>query len=129
MAKEQEIVIIAGLFEKQAPGVYFNSAVVINADGSSLEKYRKMHIPEDPFYYEKYYFTPGDLGYQVFKSKYTNIGVLIYWDQWFPEAARLTAMKSAEIMVPSARPTITCFNGSHSFQEFTLVFPSPLFIF
>jgi len=98
LAKDLEIVIIAGLIEKQAPGVYFNSAVVIDADGSYMGKYRKMHIPEDPYYYEKYYLTPGDLGYQVFKTKYANIGVLICWDQWFPEAARLTAMKGADII-------------------------------
>ena len=98
LAKNNAIVIIAGLFEKQAPGVYFNSAVVIDAAGSSLGKYRKMHILEDPYYYEKYYFTPGDLGYQVFKTKYANIGVLICWDQWFPEATRLTAMKGADII-------------------------------
>jgi len=98
LGKELNVVIIAGLFEKQAPGVYFNSAVVIDADGSYLGKYRKMHIPEDPYYYEKYYFTPGDLGYRVFKTKYANLGVLICWDQWFPEAARLTAMKGADII-------------------------------
>jgi N-carbamoylputrescine amidase len=98
LAKDLEIVIIAGLFEKQAPGVYFNTAVVIDADGSYLGKYRKMHIPEDPYYYEKFYFTPGDLGYRVFKTRYAKIGVLICWDQWFPEAARLTAMKGAEII-------------------------------
>lgn len=98
LAEELETVIIAGLFEKQAPGVYYNSAVVIDADGRYLGKYRKMHIPEDPYYYEKYYFTPGDLGYRVFKTRYANIGVLICWDQWFPEAARLTAMKGADII-------------------------------
>jgi N-carbamoylputrescine amidase len=98
LSKKEEIVIIAGLFEKQAPGLYFNSAVVIDADGSYLGKYRKMHIPEDPYYYEKFYFTPGDLGYRVFKTRYANIGVLICWDQWFPEAARLTAMKGADII-------------------------------
>lgn len=99
LAKELEIVLIAGLFEKHAPGVYFNSAVVIDADGSYLGKYRKMHIPEDPYYYEKYYFTPGDLGYRVFQTKYANVGVLICWDQWFPEAARLTAMMGADIIL------------------------------
>ena len=98
LASRLEIVIIASLFEKRAPGIYHNTAVVMDADGSYLGKYRKMHIPEDPSYYEKYYFTPGDLGYRVFKTKYANIGVLICWDQWFPEAARLTAMKGAEII-------------------------------
>ena len=98
LAKELEVVIIAGLFEKQAPGLYYNSCVVFDADGGYLGKYRKMHIPEDPYYAEKFYFTPGDLGFKVFKTKYADIGVLICWDQWFPEAARLTAMKGAEII-------------------------------
>jgi N-carbamoylputrescine amidase len=98
LAKDLEIVIIGGLFEKQAPGVYYNTAVVIDADGRYLGKYRKMHIPEDPYYYEKFYFIPGDLGYRVFRTQYADIGVLICWDQWFPEAARLTAMKGAEII-------------------------------
>jgi N-carbamoylputrescine amidase len=98
LASQLEIVIIASLFEKRAPGLYHNTAVVLDADGKFLGKYRKMHIPEDPYYYEKYYFTPGDLGYRVFKTRYADIGVLICWDQWFPEAARLTAMKGAEII-------------------------------
>ncbi len=98
LASQLEIVIIAGLFEKRAPGLYHNTAVVLDAEGSFLGKYRKMHIPEDPYYYEKHYFTPGDLGYRVFKTRYADIGVLICWDQWFPEAARLTAMKGAEII-------------------------------
>jgi N-carbamoylputrescine amidase len=98
LASRLKIVIIASLFEKRAPGLYHNTAVVLDADGSFLGKYRKMHIPEDPFYHEKHYFTPGDLGYRVFKTKYANIGVLICWDQWFPEAARLTAMQGAEII-------------------------------
>lgn len=102
-AKDLQIVIIAGLFEKRSVGLYHNSAVVIDADGTYLGKYRKMHIPQDPGYTEKYYFTPGDLGYKVFKTKYADIGVLICWDQWFPEAARLTAMKGAEIIfIPTA---------------------------
>ena len=103
IAEELGIVLIAGFFEKRAAGVYHNSAVVIDADGTYLGKYRKMHIPEDPHYYEKFYFIPGDLGYKVFKTMYGNIGVLICWDQWFPEAARLTAMKGAEIIfIPTA---------------------------
>jgi N-carbamoylputrescine amidase len=93
-----EIVLIASLFEKRAAGLYHNTAVVIDADGNYLGKYRKMHIPQDPGYLEKYYFTPGDLGYQVFKTKFADIGVLICWDQWYPEAARLTALKGAEII-------------------------------
>jgi N-carbamoylputrescine amidase len=103
IAEELGIVLIAGLFEKRAPGVYHNCAIVIDADGSYLGKYRKMHIPEYPHYYEKFYFTPGDLGYQAFETKFGKIGVLICWDQWFPEAARLTAMKGAEIIfIPTA---------------------------
>lgn len=98
LASRLEIVIIACLFEKRAPGIYHNTAVVVDADGCFLGRYRKMHIPEDPFYYEKFYFTPGDLGYRVFNTRYADIGVLICWDQWFPEAARLTAMKGAEII-------------------------------
>ena len=92
LARELEVVIIASLFEKRAPGLYHNTAVVIDADGRCLGSYRKMHIPDDPYYLEKFYFTPGDLGYQVFRTRYADIGVLICWDQWFPEAARLTAM-------------------------------------
>lgn len=103
IAEELGIVLIAGLFEKRAPGVYHNCAIVIDADGSYLGKYRKMHIPEYPHYYEKFYFTPGDLGYQAFETKFGKVGVLICWDQWFPEAARLTAMKGAEIIfIPTA---------------------------
>ena len=98
-AKANKVVVIAGVFEKKASGLYYNSAVVIDADGAALGTYRKMHIPEDPVdYHEKMYFTPGDLGFRSFKTAYGNIGVLICWDQWFPEAARLTAMKGAEII-------------------------------
>ncbi len=103
LAAELEIVLIASLFEKRALGLYHNTAVVIDADGRFLGKYRKMHIPDDPHYYEKYYFAPGDLGYRAFRTRYANIGVLICWDQWFPEAARLTAMRGAEIiLIPTA---------------------------
>jgi N-carbamoylputrescine amidase len=99
IAKKLTVVIVASLFEKRATGVYHNTSVVIDADGAYLGKYRKMHIPDDPSYLEKYYFTPGDLGYQVFKTKFANVGVLICWDQWYPEAARLTALKGADIIV------------------------------
>lgn len=103
LAQELRIVIIAGLFEKRAPGLYHNAAVVLDADGGYLGKYRKMHIPDDPGYYEKFYFTPGDLGYRVFHTKYAKIGVLICWDQWFPEAARILALKGVEIIfIPTA---------------------------
>jgi N-carbamoylputrescine amidase len=98
LAGDLQIVLIASLFEKRAKGLYHNTAVVIDADGSYLGKYRKMHIPQDPGYIEKYYFTPGDLGYKVFKTKYADIGVLICWDQWFPEAARIIALKGGQII-------------------------------
>jgi len=98
VAAERNIVIIASLFEKRAQGLYHNTTAILDADGTYLGKYRKMHIPDDPAYYEKFYFTPGDLGYKVFKTKYANIGILICWDQWYPEAARITALMGAEIL-------------------------------
>ncbi|MFA6199543.1 MAG: carbon-nitrogen hydrolase [Bacteroidales bacterium] len=98
LAKELGIVIIASMFEKKAQGLYFNTTAVIDADGKYLGKYRKMHIPDDPGFYEKFYFTPGDLGYKVFETKYGKIGVLICWDQWYPEASRITALMGAEIL-------------------------------
>ena len=98
VAKELGVVIIASLFEKRTEGIYHNTTAVLDADGSYLGKYRKMHIPDDPAYYEKFYFTPGDLGYKVFKTKFATIGVLICWDQWYPEAARITALMGAEIL-------------------------------
>jgi N-carbamoylputrescine amidase len=98
LAQELNVVIIASLFEKRAEGLYHNTTAVIDADGTYLGKYRKMHIPDDPAYYEKFYFTPGDLGYKVFDTKFAKIGVLICWDQWYPEAARITALMGAEIL-------------------------------
>ena len=98
LAKKHRVVIVASLFEKRASGVYHNTAAVIDADGSLLGIYRKMHIPDDPLFYEKFYFTPGDLGFKAWPTKYGKIGVLICWDQWYPEAARLTAMQGAEIL-------------------------------
>jgi N-carbamoylputrescine amidase len=98
LAKEHAVVIIASLFEKRAAGVYHNSAAIIDADGSLLGIYRKMHIPDDPLFYEKFYFTPGDLGFRAWQTRYGKIGVLICWDQWYPEAARLTALQGAEIL-------------------------------
>src|ERR1700733_10545649 len=92
LAAELNVVIIASLFEKRAQGLYHNTTAVLDADGTYLGKYRKMHIPDDPAFYEKFYFTPGDLGYKVFKTKYASIGVLICWDQWYPEAARITSL-------------------------------------
>lgn len=98
VAKELGVVIIASLFEKRTEGIYHNTTAVLDADGTYLGKYRKMHIPDDPAYYEKFYFTPGDLGYKVFKTKFAKIGVLICWDQWYPEASRITSLMGAEIL-------------------------------
>jgi N-carbamoylputrescine amidase len=98
IAKQHGVVIIASLFEKRTEGVYHNTAVVLDADGSLAGKYRKMHIPDDPHFYEKFYFTPGDLGFQVFQTRFAKIGVLVCWDQWFPEAARLTVLQGAQIL-------------------------------
>ena len=98
LAAELGVVIIASLFEKRTQGIYHNTTAVLDADGTYLGKYRKMHIPDDPAYYEKFYFTPGDLGYKVFRTKFAVIGVLICWDQWYPEASRLTALMGAEIL-------------------------------
>ena len=97
-ARERATVLVASLFEKRAAGVYHNTAVVFDADGSMVGLYRKMHIPHDPLYYEKYYFAPGDLGFESFATRYARVGVLVCWDQWFPEAARLTALKGAQIL-------------------------------
>jgi N-carbamoylputrescine amidase len=98
LAQRHKVVIIASLFERRAAGVYHNTAVIIDADGSLLGRYRKMHIPDDPLFYEKFYFTPGDLGFKTWNTRYGRIGVLICWDQWYPEAARLTALQGAEIL-------------------------------
>ena len=98
LARAKRVVIIASIFEKRSAGIYHNTAVVIDADGSILGKYRKMHIPDDPCYYEKFYFTPGDLGFPSFHTRYAKIGVLVCWDQWFPEAARLASLAGAEIL-------------------------------
>ena len=98
LAKERGVVVVGSLFERRSAGLYHNTAVVIDADGSLLGLYRKMHIPDDPLYYEKFYFTPGDLGFKTFRTKFADIGVLICWDQWFPEAARLTAMGGAQLL-------------------------------
>jgi N-carbamoylputrescine amidase len=109
LAKELEVVIVVPIFEKRGPGVYHNSAAVVDADGSLLGVFRKMHIPDDPLYHEKYYFTPGEIyqhdeakpasGFRVFKTRYATIGVLICWDQWYPEAARITALMGAQILL------------------------------
>jgi N-carbamoylputrescine amidase len=98
IAAEHQVVIIAPVFEKRARGIHHNSAAVIDAGGSILGVYRKMHIPDDPLFHEKYYFAPGDLGFRSFETRYARIGVLICWDQWYPEAARLTALAGADIL-------------------------------
>jgi N-carbamoylputrescine amidase len=98
LARRGRAVIVASLFEKRRAGVYHNTAVIIDADGEVLGIYRKMHIPEDPLYHEKFYFTPGDLGFRAWKTRYARIGVCVCWDQWYPEAARLTALRGAEIL-------------------------------
>src|SRR5438270_5927266 len=99
VARQKKIVIVASVFEKRTAGIYHNTAVVIDADGKIAGKYRKMHIPDDPLYYEKFYFTPGDLGFKSFDTRHAKIGTLVCWDQWFPEGARLTALAGAEILV------------------------------
>lgn len=98
LARRHGVVVIASLFEKRASGLYHNTAVVFDADGSMLGKYRKMHIPDDPLFYEKFYFTPGDLGFRTWNTRFGKLGVLVCWDQWYPEAARLTALQGAEIL-------------------------------
>ncbi len=98
LAKRRGVVVIASLFERRAPGLYHNTAAIIDADGSLLGTYRKMHIPDDPLFYEKFYFTPGDTGFRAWQTRFGRIGVLICWDQWYPEAARLTALAGAEIL-------------------------------
>lgn len=99
LAKELGIVLVLSLFERRAPGLYHNTAVVLERDGSIAGKYRKMHIPDDPAYYEKFYFTPGDLGFEPIETSVGRLGVLVCWDQWYPEAARLMAMRGAEVLI------------------------------
>jgi len=98
VAKERKVVLVASLFERRAAGLYHNSAAVLDADGSFLGKYRKMHIPDDPLYYEKFYFTPGDLGFPSFNTRYARVGVQICWDQWYPEGSRITALSGAQVI-------------------------------
>ena len=98
VARELRVVIVASLFERRAPGLYHNTAVTLNADGAIAGVYRKMHIPDDPLYYEKYYFAPGDLGFQAVDTAFGRVGTLVCWDQWYPEAARLTALQGAEVL-------------------------------
>lgn len=114
LAAELQLVIVTSLFERRAPGLYHNTAVVFEKDGSIAGKYRKMHIPDDPAYYEKFYFTPGDTGFEPVKTSIGKLGVLVCWDQWFPEAARLMAMKGADILI---YPTAIGWESSDSHEE------------
>jgi len=98
LARSLKVAIVGSVFERRAAGVYHNTAVVLDADGKQLGTYRKMHIPDDPLYYEKFYFTPGDLGFQAFETRYGRVGTLVCWDQWYPEAARLTALRGAAVL-------------------------------
>lgn len=114
LAKELGIVLVLSLFEKRAPGLYHNTAVVLEKDGTIAGKYRKMHIPDDPAYYEKFYFTPGDLGFEPIETSVGKLGVLVCWDQWYPEAARLMAMKGAELLI---YPTAIGWESSDTAEE------------
>ena len=114
LAKENGIVVVTSLFEKRAPGLYHNTSVVFDTDGSIAGKYRKMHIPDDPAYYEKFYFTPGDLGFEPIKTSIGTLGVLICWDQWYPEAARIMALKGAELLI---YPTAIGWEFTDSLEE------------
>ena len=114
LAKELGIVLVLSLFEKRAPGLYHNTAVVLEKDGTIAGKYRKMHIPDDPAYYEKFYFTPGDLGFEPIDTSVGRLGVLVCWDQWYPEAARLMAMRGAEMLI---YPTAIGWESSDTQEE------------
>ena len=114
LARELGVVIVTSLFERRAPGLYHNTAVVIDSDGSIAGKYRKMHIPDDPAYYEKFYFTPGDLGFHPIDTSVGRLGVLVCWDQWYPEAARLMALAGADLLI---YPTAIGYESSDSADE------------
>ena len=114
LAKECEIVIVASLFEKRAPGLYHNTAVAFEKDGSIAGRYRKMHIPDDPAYYEKFYFTPGDTGFEPINTSVGKLGVLVCWDQWFPEAARIMTLKGADLLI---YPTAIGWESSDNVSE------------
>ncbi len=114
LAKELGVVIVTSLFERRAPGLYHNTAVVFEADGTIAGKYRKMHIPDDPAYYEKFYFTPGDIGFEPIQTSIGKLGVLVCWDQWYPEAARLMALRGAEILI---YPTAIGWESSDTPEE------------
>jgi N-carbamoylputrescine amidase len=125
LARKHQVVVVASIFERRAPGLYHNTAAVIDADGTLLGRYRKMHIPDDPLYYEKFYFTPGDLGFRAWSTRYGKIGVLICWDQWYPEGARLTALEGAEILFyPTAigwHPAEKAAHGATQHQAWELI--------
>jgi len=114
LAKQFGVVIVTSLFEKRAPGLYHNTAVVLDSDGSIAGKYRKMHIPDDPAYYEKFYFTPGDLGFHPIQTSVGRLGVLVCWDQWYPEAARMMALQGAEMLI---YPTAIGYESSDTTEE------------
>ena len=114
LAKELGVVMVTSLFERRAPGLYHNTAVVVESDGTIAGKYRKMHIPDDPAYYEKFYFTPGDLGFRPIQTSIGKLGVLVCWDQWYPEAARLMALRGAELLI---YPTAIGYESSDSTEE------------
>ncbi len=114
LAKELQVVIVTSLFERRAPGLYHNTAVVMEKDGTIAGKYRKMHIPDDPGYYEKFYFTPGDLGFQPIQTSVGKLGMLVCWDQWYPEAARLMALAGAELLI---YPTAIGYDPNDSQDE------------
>ena len=114
LAKEHDIVIVTSLFERRAPGLYHNTAVVIERDGTIAGQYRKMHIPDDPAYYEKFYFTPGDLGFHPIQTSVGRLGVLVCWDQWYPEAARLMALQGADLLI---YPTAIGYESSDTEEE------------
>ena len=114
LAAANQVVLVTSLFEKRAPGLYHNTAVVFDRDGSIAGKYRKMHIPDDPAYYEKFYFTPGDIGFEPVQTSLGKLGVLVCWDQWYPEAARLMALKGAEILI---YPTAIGWESSDTEEE------------
>jgi len=118
LARELKVVIVAPLFERRAAGLYHNTAAVIDADGSLVGLYRKMHIPDDPLYYEKFYFTPGDLGFPNFDTRYGRIGVLVCWDQWYPEGARLSSLRGANILFyPTAIGWHPCEKKQHGARQ------------
>jgi N-carbamoylputrescine amidase len=125
VAKETGTVVVASLFERRTAGVYHNTAAVLDADGSLRGIYRKMHIPDDPLYFEKYYFTPGDLGFRAFDTRFGRIGVLVCWDQWYPEGARLTALQGAQVLLyPTAigwHPSEKAEHGSAQHQAWELM--------